>query len=37
MRQCFFDLQGRIWCPSSVNNKVGCCYFDNEADTATVR
>jgi virginiamycin B lyase len=34
MREFFRDSQGRMWYASSVNNKVGYFYFNDEADGA---
>ena len=32
MREFFLDSQGRTWYASSVNNKVGYFYFNDDAD-----
>jgi hypothetical protein len=32
MREFFRDSQGRMWYASSVNNKVGYFYFNDDAD-----
>jgi virginiamycin B lyase len=34
MREFFRDSQGRMWYASSVNNKVGYFYFNDDADGA---
>ena len=34
MREFFLDSQGRMWYASSVNNKIGYFYFNDDADEA---
>ena len=34
MREFFLDAQGRMWYASSVNNKIGYFYFNDEPDGA---
>jgi hypothetical protein len=34
MRELFLVSQGRMWYASSVNNKVGYFYFNDDADAA---
>jgi len=34
MREFFLDSQGRMWYASSVNNKVGYFYFNDEPGDA---
>jgi len=32
MREFFVDTKGRMWYASSVNNKIGYFYFNEDAD-----
>ena len=34
MREFFVDTKGRMWYASSVNNKIGYFYFNEDADAA---
>jgi hypothetical protein len=34
MREFFLDSQGRMWYASSVNNKIGYFYFNDETGEA---
>ena len=35
MRELFVDSQGRMWYASSVNNKIGYFYYNDDADAAS--
>jgi hypothetical protein len=34
MREFFVDTKGRMWYASSVNNKIGYFYFNEDANAA---